>query len=210
MEKWLTKDWTVGQLNALVKKIGEKNARNILADKAEFQVIEPENPSLFSSLESVVLKAVPEHRTEDCFQNKEVQYWRDSDLDTWTPQKRKGHKGGEYLFNVLNHHVSFREMALEILGVVGEDTSNEELQKLLIERGHCVEMKQIENLIEEGEIAKDGNISFFFVDNGDNTLSVVRAGWGSACGEWYVRIYGFGNYARWNPGDRILSHNLES
>lgn len=38
---WMTKDWTSGQLNALVKKIGgEKVARGILDDIVQFQIVE--------------------------------------------------------------------------------------------------------------------------------------------------------------------------
>lgn len=35
---WLTKHWTTGQLNALVKKIGEENSRGILNDTRKFKV----------------------------------------------------------------------------------------------------------------------------------------------------------------------------
>lgn len=38
MSKWMTADWTVGQLNALVKKIGDGNARGILDGTVEFTV----------------------------------------------------------------------------------------------------------------------------------------------------------------------------
>jgi len=38
MTRWMTADWTVGQLNALVKKIGDGNARGILDGTVEFAV----------------------------------------------------------------------------------------------------------------------------------------------------------------------------
>lgn len=194
-----------------------ENVSNLLQAiiyNSKYDVIEIES-LIFTRFSETTLLPVPEHNTKDCFQDDgNIKFWRDSDLDTWTPQKRKARQGGEYSADSLTESVSFREMAASILGInlETEKVRDEELQKQLIEDGHCVEMKQIDQEIKsfkpdkkDALIAKDGEITFFFVENYGGTVSVVSVDWSSDDGEWSVSIYGFGNDIHWSPGGRVVS-----
>jgi|AntRauTorcE11897_2_1112592.scaffolds.fasta_scaffold07641_7 hypothetical protein len=160
------------------------------------------------------LQPVSEHGAKDCFQNdKKVKFWRDKDLDTWTPQKRKAHEGGEYITQGLTESSSFREMSISILNVSDEKISDEELQKQIIKAGHCVEMKQIDQKIKRFEtnrgnspLSKDGKVTFFFVNNQDESVSVIGVRWYSGDGKWSVSIFRF-DYGsrRWFFEDRVVS-----
>ena len=171
---------------------------------------------IFTSFSTFNLEAVSEHNTKDCFQNGErIKYWRDSDLDTWTPPERKAHQGGAYIAESLTERADFREMAASVLGIdlEAEEVSNKVLQKQLITAGHCVEMKQIEREIERVEagektsLAKDGNFTFFFIENYDGSVSVVRVYWYSNNSRWNVSVYRFDDDVRWGPGARVVSRN---
>ena len=170
---------------------------------------------IFTSFSTFNLEAVSEHNTKDCFQNGErIKYWR------------KAHQGGAYIAESLTERADFREMAASVLGIdlEAEEVSNKVLQKQLITAGHCVEMKQIEREIERVEagektsLAKDGNITFFFIENDSNitfffienydgSVSVVRVYWYSNNSRWNVSVYRFDDDVRWGPGARVVSRN---
>jgi len=159
---------------------------------------------IFTSFSTFNLEAVSEHNTKDCFQNGErIKYWR------------KAHQGGAYIAESLTERADFREMAASVLGIdlEAEEVSNKVLQKHLITAGHCVEMKQIEREIERVEagektsLAKDGNITFFFIENYDGSVSVVSVRWHSYYGRWNVSVYRFDDDVRWGPGARVVSRN---
>lgn len=59
---WITQSWTTGQLNALVKKIGEKNARGILDDTVRFSV---QAVSLLRQVSAVDVNAVERFVAKD-------------------------------------------------------------------------------------------------------------------------------------------------
>jgi hypothetical protein len=170
---------------------------------------------IFTSFSTFNLEAVSEHNTKDCFQNGErIKYWR------------KAHQGGAYIAESLTERADFREMAASVLGIdlEAEEVSNKVLQKHLITAGHCVEMKQIEREIERVEagektsLAKDGNITFFFIENYDGSVSVVDVYWISGSSMWDVywisfyskwgaHVYRFDDDVRWGPGARVVSRN---
>jgi hypothetical protein len=74
-------------------------------------------------------------------------------------------------------------------------------------------MKQIEREIERVEagektsLAKDGNITFFFIENYDGSVSVVSVCWSSISSRWYVYVNRFDDVVRWGPGARVVSRN---
>jgi hypothetical protein len=74
-------------------------------------------------------------------------------------------------------------------------------------------MKQIEREIERVEagektsLAKDGNITFFFIENYDGSVSVVFVYWSSNNSRWNVHVYRFDDDVRWGPGARVVSRN---
>jgi hypothetical protein len=74
-------------------------------------------------------------------------------------------------------------------------------------------MKQIEREIERVEagektsLAKDGNITFFFIENYDGSVSVVSVSWNSNRSRWRVYVYRFDAGVRRGPGARVVSRN---
>lgn len=212
-----SKDYTVGQLNAAIKKMkdqfGENAPMMFLQNKLELVW-----KSIFKLFSTFNLKAVPEHNTKECFQNSDgIKYWRDNDLDDWTPQERKAHEGGVYKAETLTERASFREIAIHVLNVEDENISNVELMRRLKEEEHTVEMKQIEDEIKRFEagatdtsLAKDGSITFFFVENYDGSVLVVDVYWHRDLGGWDVAIRRFGRDYRWRPGRRVVSRNSEN
>jgi hypothetical protein len=168
---------------------------------------------------TITLPPVSTHNMAGCFQDSDgVKFYRDPDLDSWTPGDRKEHKGGRYNVDSLTRRQQFRQIAAQILGIenVVDNSRDPELQELLIERGHCVEPKQIEDLVrgfEQGKqntgLEKDDKATFFFVDNHDETVSVVDAWWRSVNRGWYVNIHRFGDDHCCLVGDRFVSRNLD-
>jgi hypothetical protein len=205
-----------GYLTALVCAIKIGKIPPLHDFRRSIGLIKPQTANLKSEI--ITLDAVGPHKTSECFlDRKGIDIFRDPNLDKWTPQRRNAHKGGEYKVTTIKKSLRFSQMAGQILGIkFNANTNEKELQMLLIQGGHCIEMEQIDNLIDrfekkEGEsgLKKGEHGTFFFIDNGDGTCSVVYVWLHSVLCKWYVDIFRFEDDTSWTTGHRFVYCNLD-
>ena len=209
---WMTKDWTQGESNALVKKLGgDKVARGILNDTVKFTVVEMEAPPLPPALIPLALgvsiSAVGECKVSDLFRGKHIAF-RDEDLDGWLAETVPATEAGNTKSFKLGKMMTFAEMVEERLGMAGDTIP--ELQAEMVRREMYFSPKQAEDIIAacRGEnplgllIDSRANLipiwdgaSLFFLRMGRNPLG------------WYVFVDRLVDSFRWDAGFVVFFRN---
>ena len=132
--------------------------------------------------------------TKDCFIGSEY-YYRDSDIDLWLPKKQKIEDIGAARFHQLETPMTFLEAK----------------EKFVVKDENCFTLPQIEECIKDPEkygLRTDGWGNFFFVQNKEGSVSVVRVDW--LVGGWCVRAYSVGHVSAWYADSRVFSRNSKS
>lgn len=172
---------------------------------------------------SFILNRVSSHSIDECFESDDdVIYSCELDFEGWTPRDRKAHMGGVYDVTTVLESSHSIELAAAVVGV-SLNLNNithcelEDLQRKLINDGHCVEMKQIDidaRRCAAGEmgvsLSRDGYTTVYFVDNYNDTVSVVYVHpdhSGNDSYTWKVVKMSIENPHHWQPGSRVVSCN---
>jgi hypothetical protein len=150
-------------------------------------------------------------KTKECFSGN-IWGYRDGDIDRWLPAGQPAQAGGPVgVYQPQKQEgTTFREMAAATLQV-GSGTALELLGKALKEQGRTFTLPAVEALVERQEsgedvgLRTDGYANFFFVEDSDGSVSVLRA---YRRGDRWVGFvdrldYGF----RWRAGRRLLLRN---
>ncbi|MDH5665462.1 MAG: hypothetical protein OEY10_04110 [Nitrosopumilus sp.] len=196
--KFLTKDWTVGQLNALVKIIGEKNAKKVLNGTAKFQIISER------FLESLgIIDIAP------------VKMKRDDYL-------KEGHNGTTKLYlsdnfkNMFLNHVSetidYAGGKLEKLKLTKDRSDfqiNEERGGILIQTiddiaGQIIALTSKQPKGENGDLINNGYANIFYFLDDENRLFFVHVAWYAVFDAWFGRA-DVADAGTWVEGYVVLS-----
>ena len=208
----------------LVAQIARRFPRNDDAEALKGALQSPKHPfwsdlvkhfgqkikSVFRSLGKVVAVPATEAKpTADCFTNQARYYHRDGDLDKFLPKNQFAQEAGQFAVCELTETATFQQVAESVLGVSGDIQT---LSKLPKERSHTTSLPAIEALIERQEsgedvgLRTDGWANFFFVENKDGSVSVVRVyrddRW------WCVFQRSPGNDTGWSAADRFFFRNF--
>jgi hypothetical protein len=194
-------NWT----NAKIKKLSEGDILSqvllVLEGKAKIVV------ELLMAVGTFLFSAVKGKKTAECFTG-EIFGYRDSDLDKWLPKNQPDQEASKFIGRQLSQPATFKQAVENFLGVSGDIDF---LAKTLKERGHITTLSVIESQVERQEAGEDvglltnGYVNFFFVEDKDGSVSVVRVF--RDVRQWGVYVGGLGVDFRWNAGDRFFFCN---
>ncbi|MDP3962395.1 MAG: hypothetical protein Q8Q03_00805 [bacterium] len=159
-------------------------------------------------IKQITTGVVGEKKTADCFTSKDRYYHRDGDLDNWLPETQAEQPSAIFSVNKIRKESTFKEMAEEIVGAKG---NVKKLSQIIIERKHTTTLPTIESLIERQEggedvgLRTDGWANFFFVEDNNGDVSVVRVG--RHGGRWGVSVRRLGCDDRWSVERRVFVRN---
>jgi hypothetical protein len=196
MSKWMTQDWTAGQLNALVKNIGEANARAIIAGKAKFEIT---IQSILDFVTAVSLPAEPRFvarekfvvNTSDSAEVKIVFIW-----DGFAP-----------FLDAVEEQVAEAEIAVHKLEKDSLDKSIlEELgdkARITLSQFYAMLLRQGNG--QPGALLTNGYANIAYIEGFEKL--VVYAYWNAGSGGWSVSAYSVTNPRGWGTGGQVLSRN---
>ena len=202
MSKWMTQDWTTGQLNALVKNIGEANARAIIAGKAKVSVV---MESVMTLVTTFIFQAQPrfvarDHFKVDTSDKAEVKIafiWDDF----------QSHFLGKIEEAVVEVELAVRSLDKDLLdkdiraelGEEKEETTLAQFWALLKAQDHG----------QSGPLLTNGYANIFYIRDAKSTLWAVNANWNADNGGWNVNANSVTNPNRWNAGNQVVSRNYD-
>ncbi|MEK7109097.1 MAG: hypothetical protein AAB919_01525 [Patescibacteria group bacterium] len=161
------------------------------------------------------LGEVQAKKTDKCFTGKQWAY-RDGDIDRWLPGQQSAQAACSVgVYQLQNSKgTTFREMAVAALKV-GPGTSLDLLAKKAIkEQGFIFTLSAIESMVDRQEGGEDvglltnGYANFFFVEDSDGSVSVLRVHRDG--GRWRAYVYRLGDGDRWPAEDRLLLRNSDT
>ncbi|MEX2405065.1 MAG: hypothetical protein WD579_00515 [Candidatus Paceibacterota bacterium] len=200
---WLTKDWTIGQLNALVKKIGEENARRILSDEIQFQLVEPEKPRILEFFSTTTARGAKEFIAKDNFrEGKET----DGVSIIWLGSNFKSHFLGKIEENVEDTELKIhrlREYSRDI--PIIHELGGEEIVETSL--SHLWSLLKRQGQGEDGDLLTNGYANIFYIRDSQGVLWAVRALWFSGRRGWYVEAYSIEYPSRWDGGYQVFSRD---
>lgn len=211
---WLKED---NYTPELVSKIGQdgnlKKFRDVLEGKAEIVMkkVEEAVTTLLCFLQNIATPAVAGKKTSKCFTDKSRYYYRDSDLDGWLRKDQPAQPESVFAVQKLAEPATFKKIAETFLGIIGDIKT---IARELKSRGHVTTLAVIESLIERQENGEDvglltnGYGNFFFVADGNESVSVVRVGRDD--GRWHAGVRRLGSDDRWDAGDRFFFRNSDT
>lgn len=196
----MTKDWTSGQLNALVKKVGgEKIARGILDGTVQFTVTEQ--------------KHLVHHNTIDLPELSK----------TFNPQEYYRNRTGLYVWDGFTDNIL--SVAKKTKKVSARKIVSYNLMKASNDAEICIELPEnyvwedasefcahLANMIDgqpngkEGNFLSNGYTNIFYVCGKDNEVFAVHLSWVADGREWRVLAYRL-VADRWGVGRRAFSCN---
>ncbi len=186
---WMTQDWTMGQLNALVKKIGEKNAHAILGDKVKFSIVfETVASTLLTLLRTVRMPAQPAVTTSK-------QYFAEAGAKWF---------GNNFESQFLGLEVPVTDVA-ELAVRKLEQSSLD--APILTELGDKAEtsVSQFKQFLADNRGSTEWFI--FYLRGKDGRLWAVSASWVADGGGWYLGARSVESPGRGGAGDRVVSRN---
>jgi hypothetical protein len=194
---WMTKDWTQGESNALVKKLGgDKVARGILNDTVKFTVVEVSAPSLPPLLipRGTVTVTLKERHNPDRFYQTRSDLFVQPDFRTQIVAKANLSEAG----------ASFNLKYADL----GRNAVDREIEEKL-GKGHIWSETQICAIVadfidkqpkgEDGTLLNGGAANLFYTSS-----CVVDVRWYADDREWDVNVWSRGN-DRWNADSRVFS-----
>jgi hypothetical protein len=196
-----------------ITKLGQcKHIGDIIAyldGKAEIVLkkVEETVVTILAFVKTVSFSAVVGKKTSKCFTGKIFGY-RDNDLDNWLPKNQLGQPEGQFHVQQLAKSATFKQVVESFLGITGDIDF---LAKTLKERNHVTTLPVIESLIERQEAGEDVKLltngwgNFFFVEDKDGSVSVVRAN--QADGRWRVDVRRLDNGREWRADGRFFFRN---
>lgn len=198
-----------------ITKLGQlgNNLGQIIAyldGKAEIVLkkVEETVVTILAFVRTVAFPSIAGKKTKDCFTNKKIFGYRDSDLDNWLPKNQPDETEGKFSAQQLTQNSTFKQTTESFLGVSGDIDF---LAKTLKDLGHITTLPVIESLIERQEAGEDvglltnGWANFFFVEDKDGNVSVVYAYRDGR--QWYVIVYRLGDDDVWIDGSRFFFRN---
>ena len=200
--QWIIQNWTSGELNALMKKLGEENARRIVAGTAKFtieQVAVVEKKSVLRLLAGFVL---PEQ------------------VGNFNPQQFFRTRSGLCVWD------GFKDLVLKfakpVSGVVATTIRKHELVKPAndsqirsgLPEGHVFQVDELcshlAGMIQRqsnggaGELLNNGYVNLFYVQVGSEVV-VVRVYWNAVYREWGVSADHQLGDGQWRAGGQVFS-----
>lgn len=162
---------------------------------------------------AVNIIGMPRMKTKDCL--KKGITWRDGDLDNWlsghVPAIGEGSLDPYELTD--SNGTTYRQIAESLLETTGSD---EQLKKLLKEKGHTFHLEQVADLLRRTKAGEDtcilnnGYANLFFIEDENGGVFGLRARWDDSGWDgvgWHVRVYQFDYSGWWPAGDRFFSRN---
>jgi|GEM_PF-1202822 len=168
-------------------------------------------PPLFSVIARTKLGAIDGKKTSKCFIGTRY-YYRDVDFDNWLPTKQSPVAASVITTLEASRGWTFVQAASFVLGV-SADTSVEMFAALLKEHGHTMTLAQAEDMVERTErgektdMRTDGWANFFFVENGDGSVSV--GGVDRDDRVWDACVYSLDDGYVWSAGSHLFVCNLK-
>lgn len=166
--------------------------------------------SVFKSINKVVtVSATKAKNTATCFTNQARYYYHDGDLDKFLPKVQPVQPESQLTVCELTEVAIFKEMAESVLGVSRDINT---LSKLLKDRGCTTTLTAIEALIERQEnvenvgLLTNGWANFFFVENEDESVSVVFVLRFARL--WSVSPFSLGRGRGWGVGSHLFVRNF--
>ncbi|MBI5004000.1 hypothetical protein HZC00_02825 [Candidatus Kaiserbacteria bacterium] len=173
--------------------------------------VEKVKPPTLVLIQTATLGKIEGKETRSCFAGA-IWGYRDSDIDRWFPARQIAQTAGSVgVYQLQNPKgTAFREMALAALKA-SPDTSNDQLAKMLKERGLTFTIQAIERLVERQEsgedvgLRTDGYANLAFAEDANGSVSVLRVG--RSVDGWGAYVYRFGDGGRWRAEYRLLLRN---
>jgi len=165
-------------------------------------------------LGNVSVTAMPRMKTKDCLKGGRGIASRDGNFDNWLsdyiPAIGGGSLGGFELTN--KDGTTYRQMAESLLGTTSSD---DELKKLLKERGHTFHIEQLADLLrrtkagEKTGLIDNGYANLLFIEDDNGEVFGCGAHWNGVWYGygWHVYVNRFGSDGRWFAGRRFFSRN---
>lgn len=198
---WMTQDWTTGQLNALVKRIGEAEARAIIGGKAKITVV---LESVLTLVCTLTLPAQPRFVARDRFKvdtsgkaKVKIAFIWDNFQDRFLDKIEEAVAEAEFAIRKLDKDLLDKEIRSELGGAEWEETTLSQLWALLEKQGHG----------QPGDLLVNSYANIFYIRDKDGELWAVSARWRAGGGGWRVGAYGVDDPGRWGAGGRVVSRN---
>lgn len=166
---------------------------------------------LLKLVKEVAVGATDQKKVSELFIGKRY-YYRDPNVDSWLPKMSPAAGEGKLSVYQLEKEMKFKEVALAILGIDDSLASGVDVARGLIEDRRTTAPAQIQNLIERTDAGEDTGLrtdgwgNFFFVENKEGGVSVVRVG-RSGDGRWSVGVRRLDYGGRWRVESRFFSRN---
>lgn len=196
-------EWTPADIKSLTNADFLGKILDVIKGRAEIVI-----KSILAFVMEVVIPPVAGKKTRDCFRDKKRYYHRDSDLDSWLPEDQSEQLAGNFSIQQLAQLGTFKQVVESFLGITGEIPV---LAQALKVKGHVTTLPTVESLVERQEAGEDvglrtdGYANFFFVEDGDGSVSVVNVYWDD--GQWLVLVLRLGNGSEWFAGYRFFFCN---
>lgn len=198
-------DWDNGQIKRLCEGDILLRVRQVIEGAAEIVM---KKVSLLTLIKTITVPAVAGKKTSDCFTDKSRYCYRDPDLGAWLPKNQPDQPERNFSVQQLSKDGTFKQAVESFLETSGDV---ETLAGLLKERGCTTTLPVIESLIERQEGGEDvglrtnGYANFFFVEDKDGSVSVVRAY--RSGGRWRVGVRRLGDGGVWGADGRFFFRN---
>lgn len=196
-------EWTAGDVKSLANSEILGRVLDLVRGRVEVVV-----KSLLTLVKTITTPAIAGKKTANCFTNKSRYYYRDPDLDNWLLKDQPSQPEGKFSVQQLAQPATFKQAVGSFLVVSGNIQT---LSGLLKERGCITTLPTIESLIERQESGEDVGLridgwgNFFFVENEDESVSVVHAS--RHGGQWFVYIYRLDDDIVWRADIRFFFRN---
>ncbi|MEK7606543.1 MAG: hypothetical protein AAB458_03080 [Patescibacteria group bacterium] len=196
---WMTKDWTQGELNALVKKIGgEEVARGVLNDSLLFKIEKSTVPPLLDVIGTHLVLAT----TSPIFGIEKFKLKKDGGIcsylgdnfRSWFLGKTEDPKSETTLRSARLTRNSPDKPILETLG----DKAETSLAEMFA-------MMEVQADGKGGNLLVNGYANIFYVKDSTGMLRAVYAHWFGV--GWGVHAGSVGGPSGWRDGGRVFSRN---
>jgi len=202
--EFVSKDYTVGQLNAMVKKlieqVGKKGPDLLLQGKLKIEVVKE---SILNWLDITTTSATTEKFVaKDKFikDSKEIKFYGfygsfEEDFLVGNGKTEEPLSEQELRYGNLTKNSVDSPIIEELGGEAKAETTLTELHNLLRKQGNG----------EEGDLLTSGYSNIFYTRNTNGVLRAVNVYWDDA--GWGVRAYSVESPYDWDAGDRVFSRN---
>jgi len=202
--EFVSKDYTVGQLNAMVKKlieqVGKKGPDLLLQGKLKIEAVKE---SILNWLDITTTSATTEKFVaKDKFikDSKEIKFYGfygsfEEDFLVGNGKTEEPLSEQELRYGNLTKNSVDSPIIEELGGEAKAETTLTELHNLLRKQGNG----------EEGDLLTSGYSNIFYTRNTNGVLRAVNVYWGG--GGWNVIAYSVEDPYGWDAGDRVFSRN---